>query len=101
MFVRPYSVQHKFPLWATYFRQVLPHVHGFPMLRVLCLIRHPGCIRFPFSEYLPEPYDMRPGASGASRVLNISLPVYHGLRTPVDLHILANNGCSCIAFGER
>ena len=34
-------VRHEFPLWATYFRQVLPLVHGFPMLCVLCLIRHP------------------------------------------------------------
>jgi hypothetical protein len=34
-------VQHKFPLWAAYFRQVLSHVAGFPNLGVLCLIRHP------------------------------------------------------------
>ena len=28
MYVRPYNVQHKFPLRATYFRQVLPHVNA-------------------------------------------------------------------------
>ena len=38
------SVRHEFPLRATYFRQVLPHVAGFPYLRVLCLIRHPDGI---------------------------------------------------------
>jgi hypothetical protein len=34
-------VRHEFPLWAAYFRQVLPQVVGFPHRRVLCLIRHP------------------------------------------------------------
>ena len=40
MLLRSNDVRHKFPLRAPYFRQVLPHVHGFPTLRVLCLIRH-------------------------------------------------------------
>jgi|GEM_PF-3129714 len=34
-------VRHEFPLRAAYFRRDLPPVHGFPMLRVLCPIRHP------------------------------------------------------------
>ncbi len=36
-----------------------------------------------------------PGFSDAS------LPACHGLRTPADLHILAPDGCSCVAFGVR
>ena len=35
MLFRSDRVRHKFPLRATYFRQVLPHVRGFPTLRVL------------------------------------------------------------------
>ena len=35
MLFRSDSVRHKFPLQATYFRRVLPHVRGFPTLRVL------------------------------------------------------------------
>ena len=41
MLFQPDSVRHEFPLRATYSRQVLPPVVGFPHLRVLCLIRHP------------------------------------------------------------
>ena len=40
-FIRSCCVRHVFPLRATYFRQVLPHVRGFPTLRVLCSIRLP------------------------------------------------------------
>ncbi len=65
------------------------------MLRVLCLIRHPSCIRYTVT-HLPESYNARPGASGASRVLNVSLPACHGLRTPVDLHILAKTDASVL-----
>jgi hypothetical protein len=36
-----YCVGYEIPLQATYFRQDLPHVAGFPNLRVLCLIRLP------------------------------------------------------------
>src|ERR1700674_921527 len=54
------SVRHKFPLRVTYFRQVLPHVRGFPtlrVLRVLRLIRLPISIRqaFPFTVLLRLP----------------------------------------------
>jgi hypothetical protein len=38
---------------------------------------------------------------GLPEFYDVSLPACHGLWTPVDLHILANNGSSCIAFGER
>ena len=50
-------VRHKFPLRATYSRQVLPHVVGSPHLRVLCLIRLPIGIRrtFPFTVLLRLP----------------------------------------------
>ena len=57
MFLRSYSVRHKFPLRASYFRQVLPPVRGFPTLRVLCLIRHlMGSRRaFPLTVFLRLP----------------------------------------------
>ena len=57
MLFRSDSVRHKFPLRATYFRQVLPHVRGFPTLRVLRLIRLPIGIRraFPFTVLLCLP----------------------------------------------
>ena len=47
---------------ATYFRQVLPHVRGFPTLRVLRLIRLPNGMRraFPFTVLLRLP---APGSS--------------------------------------
>jgi len=50
-------VRHEFPLQATCFRQVLPHVRGFPTLRVLCLIRLPKSLRraFPFTVLLRLP----------------------------------------------
>ena len=50
-------VRHELPVQAAYFRQVLPHVHGSPRLRVLCLIRHPNGIRrtFPFTVLLRLP----------------------------------------------
>ena len=57
MLFRSDSVRHEFPLRATYFRQVLPHVRGFPTLRVLRLIRLPTGVRraFPFTvmRHLP------------------------------------------------
>lgn len=54
---RPDSVRHEGPVQATYFRQVLPHVHGFPMLRVLCRIRYPKDLRraFPLTVLLRLP----------------------------------------------
>src|SRR5271167_3476978 len=57
MLFRSYSVRHEFPLRATYFRQVLPHVRGFPTLRVLRLIRLPNGLRraFPFTVLLRLP----------------------------------------------
>ena len=45
MLFRSDSVRHKFPLQATYFRRVLPHVRGFPTLGVLRSIRLPISIR--------------------------------------------------------
>ena len=62
-------VRHPFPLRATYFRHVLPHVVGFPHLRVLCVIRLPIGIRraFPLTVLLRLPG--LPGAHGASQVL--------------------------------
>ena len=55
MLFRSDSVRHKFPLQATYFRRVLPHVCGFPTLRVLRSIRLPISIRwaFPFHGDAP------------------------------------------------
>ena len=57
MLFRSDSVRHEFPLRAACFRQVLPHVRGFPTLRVLRLIRLPIGFRqaFPFTVllYLP------------------------------------------------
>ncbi len=38
---------------------------------------------------------------GLPEFFNASFPACHGLMTPVDLHILANNGCFCVAFGDR
>lgn len=57
MVFQPYDVRHEFPLRAPYFRQVLPHVHGFPVLRVLRLIRLPGGMRraFPLTVLLRLP----------------------------------------------
>ena len=72
---------------ATYFRQVLPHVAGFPRRRVLCLIRHPRT----YSAFSP------PGAWFSGRALDSSLalfpsfpviasiPVYHNLVFPTAL----------------
>ena len=53
MLIRPDIVRHEFPLQATYFRQVLPHVRGIPTLRVLRLIRLPIGLQqaFPLSQY--------------------------------------------------
>ena len=50
-------VRHEFPLQATCSRQVLPHVRGFPTLRVLRLIRLPTSMRraFPFTVLLRLP----------------------------------------------
>jgi hypothetical protein len=107
-------VRHEFPLWAMYSRQVLPHVYGFPMLRVLCLIRHPTRIRplgLPvhslfnhstrvqsgFREHVPF-VSLTQTASclnfgqerlGLPEFSDVSLPACHGLRTPADLHTLA------------
>src|SRR5262245_32745192 len=52
-----YGVRRKFPVRAAYFRQVLPHVRGFPTLRVLYVMRLPTSIRraFPFTVLLRLP----------------------------------------------
>jgi hypothetical protein len=57
VWTRPDSVRHDGPVQAAYFRQVLPHVHGFPMLRVLRLIRLPNGMRraFPLTVLLRLP----------------------------------------------
>ncbi len=57
MLIRSDSVRHEFALQATYSRQVLPLVRGFPTLRVLRLIRLPIGIRqaFPFTVLLCLP----------------------------------------------
>ena len=69
MVVRSNFVRHQFPVRATYFRHVLPHVRGFPTLRVLCVIRRLIRIRraFPVTVLLRLPGV--PGAAGASHVL--------------------------------
>ena len=53
-------VRDEFPLRATCFRRVLPHVRGFPTLRVLCSIRLPIRIRraFPFTVLLRLPDEL-------------------------------------------
>jgi hypothetical protein len=55
--IRSASRRHKLPLRAAYFRQVLPLVRGFPMPRVLRLMRLPMHIRraFPFTGLLRLP----------------------------------------------
>ncbi len=55
--LRSSSVRHEFPLRAMYSRRVLPHVVGFPHLRVLFSIRLPIRIRrtFPFTVLLRLP----------------------------------------------
>ncbi len=57
MLLRSSSVRHEFPLRAMYSRRVLPHVVGFPHLRVLFSIRLPIRIRrtFPFTVLLRLP----------------------------------------------
>ena len=40
-------------------------------------------------------------AMGLPEFYGVSLLACHGLRTPADLHILALNGCFCVAFGAR
>jgi hypothetical protein len=37
---------------------------------------------------------------GPPKFFDASLPACHGLRTPADLHLLANIGCARIAFGR-
>lgn len=53
-------VRCKFPLRATYSRRVLPHVVGFPHLRVLRSIRLPNGIKraFLFTVILRPPYPL-------------------------------------------
>ena len=56
-------VRHEFPLQATYFRRVLPHVRGFPTRGVLCSIRDPRAFGKPSlfgSAYLPQLAFLRP-----------------------------------------
>jgi hypothetical protein len=83
-------VRHKFPLRAMYSRQVLPHVVGFPHLRVLCVIRHSGGLRwaFPLTVLLHLPVEQE--SLGLPKFFDVSLPACHGLRTPADLPILAD-----------
>jgi len=121
--LRPDSVRRKFPLQAAYFRQVLPHVTGFPRLRVLCLIRLPNGMWQSSSAYLAcssmQPLRFQPNPvsgfplpclkscipyactslqqepMGPPGFSDASLPACHGLRTPADLHILAKADASC------
>jgi hypothetical protein len=81
MVVRADSVRHQLPVGATYFRHVLPHVRGFPTLRVLCVIRRPIGIRgaFPVTGLLRLP--AVPGAEGASQVLR---RLFSCMPRPVD-----------------
>ena len=116
-------VRHEFPLRASYFRQILPHVHGFPMPRVLCLIRHPirmrptsmsACPALSLSDLSTRaqagfqdlvPYvSLTPTASkpnsdqellGLPGFSDVSLPACHGLWTPTDLRTQAIPGASC------
>jgi hypothetical protein len=120
-------VRHEFPLRALYFRQVLPHVHGFPMLRVLCLIRHPirmrpasmtACLAPSLSDLFTRAQsgfqDLLPYVSltltasksnpdqellGLPGFSSVSLPACHGLWTPADLHTLAKPGASVLPSG--
>jgi len=114
-------VRCEFPLRATYSRRVLRHVAGFPNLRLLCPIRHPGgmwpsptCLDAPCSTTPPGRTPCRGSAhvrvptlsvssfhfiqepSGLPEFSNVSLPACHGLRTPADLHILANSDASVL-----
>src|ERR1039457_5284552 len=76
------------PFWFSMspfrFRRSL--FQGFP---VPCLN-----IRMPFCDLSHQQESM-----GLPKFFDVSLPACHGLSTPADLHILASNGCSCIAFG--
>ena len=117
-------VRHEFPLRAAYFRQVLPPVHGFPMRRVLCLIRHPirmrpasmtACLALSLSDLSTRAQsgfqDLLPYVSltltaskpnpdqellGLPGFSSVSLPACHGLWTPADLHTLANPDASVL-----
>ena len=91
MVFRSDSVRHKFPLQATYFRQVLPLVRGFPTLRVLRLIRLPISLRqaFPLSQYFSaflRRFPVRPLGSGITLCpgfpLRASLSVYRTTAFP-------------------
>jgi len=108
-------------VWAAYSRRVLRHVAGFPDLRLLCPIRHPlgiqpspACLDAPCSTTPPGRTPCRGSSpvrvptltvssfhflqepSGLPEFSNVSLPVCHGLRTPADLHILANSDASVL-----
>jgi hypothetical protein len=117
-------VRHEFPLRAAYFRQVLPPVHGFPMRRVLCLIRHPirmrpasmtACLTLSLSDLSTRaqsgfqdllPYvsltltasKPNPGQEllGLPGFSSVSLPACHGLWTPADLRVLAKSDASVL-----
>ena len=89
MLLRSDRVRQKFPVRAPYSRQVLPHVVGFPHLRVLCVIRHPSGLRwaFPLTVLLHLPARQEP--LGRPKFFDASLPACHGLWTPADLPLLA------------
>ena len=83
-FFRSYNVRHKFPLRATYFRQVLHHVVGFPHLRLLCLIRLPFNQGPSTSVLVPLP--------GLATYLGLRIVLYPGFpfvpryRHPISVH---------------
>ena len=96
-------VQHKFPLWVAYFRQVLPHVNAAWAVQTCTWLSHAQSTMPDTTPRLHAvsvntclDHRLHPGASGASRVLNVSLPACHGLMTPADLHILAITDASVL-----
>lgn len=89
-----------------------------------CLIRHPWALACAYliapCSMLPPAPTPCPGSSplrvptlsvsssyldqeplGLPGFLNVSLPAWHGLMTPPDLHNLRLRGCFCVAFGVR
>jgi hypothetical protein len=82
MVVQSSVVRQKFPLETTYSRQVLPHVVGFPHLRVLRLIRHPIAKVFPVRVLYLRSHFLNPETRqcmGLPKFLSASLRPCHSL----------------------
>jgi len=104
-------VRHEFPLLAACFRQVLSLACADGTWRKAC-----GWLSQPLST-MPDKTPQRHltalrrptwfamtcarSAMGLPEFYSVSVLACHGLMTPADLHILANNGCFCVAFGAR